>query len=207
MRDFEEQGEAWMMMTGGFWSVALNSLQNSSPISWNLWPFFWRMKTVSERSAAFELWAGPAATFVAWWLGKRFSLLGLSAEVDPTFGHFGASTFFCGHFFDEKLLRRWKQISICEDVSDIFRMLFWVHGHSTFWMHLIKLLNLLPPKKHQQQNCGRAAYLFSLFKDLAAKYAAVASKSMVESSFSSNKQDSIDSMVPEPFSNGSTSGP
>lgn len=68
------------------------------------------------------------------------------------------------------------------------------------------LLNLLPPKKHQQQNFGRAD-LFSLFKDLAAKYAAVASKSMVESSFSSNKQDSIDSMVPEPFSNGSTSGP
>jgi len=40
--------------------------------------------------------------------------------------------------------------------------------------------------------------------DLAAKYAAVASKSMVESSMLSTKEDSVDSMVPEPFSDADT---
>ena len=40
-------------------------------------------------------------------------------------------------------------------------------------------------------------------KDLAAKYAAVASKSMVESSIASSKHDSLDSMVPEPSSDAS----
>ena len=106
-------------------------------------------------------------------------------------------------FFDEKLLRR-------RNKSQSAKM-FPIYSECYFEYMVIVLLecillNLLPPKKHQQQNFGRAD-LFSLFKDLAAKYAAVASKSMVESSFSSNKQDSIDSMVPEPFSNGSTSGP
>ena len=47
-------------------------------------------------------------------------------------------------------------------------------------------------------------FLAGVSQDLAAKYAAVASKSMVESSMLSSKQDSIDSMVPEPFSDADT---
>lgn len=47
----------------------------------------------------------------------------------------------------------------------------------------------------------RSKQEFSADKDLAAKYAAVASKSVVESTVElSSKQESVDSMVPEPHS-------
>lgn len=154
MRDFEEQGEAWMMMTGGFWSVALNSLQLSSPISWNLWPFFWRMKPFSERFVFFSqsflnqqllnceqvqlqlLLPGDSGNDSAS-LDSVQKSIQLSDTSEPQL--LGANSF-------DETSKETKQISICEDVSDIFRMLFWVHGHSTFGMHLIKSLNLLSPK-------------------------------------------------------------
>lgn len=114
----------------------------------NLWPLFWRMNPFSERFFFFsQSFLNQQLLNVSRRSSCNFCCLVTRETIQPPWTPCRSRSnsrtlrslnFLGANFFRWKTFKETKQISICEDVSDIFRMLFWVHGHSTFGMHLIK---------------------------------------------------------------------